>query len=148
MTEVRFYHITRGGVATALPQLISKGLQTGRRIVVRVADDVTAEKIANDLWTFDPDTFIPHGTKSDGNAALQPVWITPASDNPNNANMLLAVGANDYGTIDNIELICDLFDGNDDANVTAARARWKTLQAAGHTLTYWQQGETGWEKKA
>ena len=42
----------------------------------------------------------------------------------------------------------DLFDGNDPAAVEAARERWRQTQAAGHTLTYWQQTEAGWEKKA
>ena len=33
--------------------------------------------------------------------------------------------------------------------VAAARERWRDYKAAGHPLTYWQQGETGgWEKKA
>ena len=42
----------------------------------------------------------------------------------------------------------DLFDGNDPAAVEAARDRWSQAQAAGHSLTYWQQTEAGWEKKA
>jgi len=42
----------------------------------------------------------------------------------------------------------DLFDGNDPAAVEAARERWRQAQAAGHNLTYWQQTQAGWEKKA
>jgi DNA polymerase-3 subunit chi len=38
--------------------------------------------------------------------------------------------------------------GNDPAAVEAARQRWRRAQAGGHTLTYWQQTEAGWEKKA
>ena len=30
----------------------------------------------------------------------------------------------------------------------AARDRWRHAQAAGHSLTYWQQTEAGWQKKA
>ncbi|MBT6825536.1 MAG: DNA polymerase III subunit chi, partial [Rhodospirillales bacterium] len=42
----------------------------------------------------------------------------------------------------------ELFDGNDDEALTAARTRWKTYLDAGHTLTYWQQGDRGgWEQK-
>ena len=41
-----------------------------------------------------------------------------------------------------------MFDGNDEAAVGAARARWRDYDAAGHALTYWQQTESGgWEKK-
>jgi DNA polymerase-3 subunit chi len=40
-----------------------------------------------------------------------------------------------------------MFDGNDEAALAAARARWKAAKEAGHTLTYWQQTEKGWEKR-
>ncbi len=32
--------------------------------------------------------------------------------------------------------------------VAAARLRWTAAKAAGHQVTYWQQGERGWQKKA
>ncbi len=41
----------------------------------------------------------------------------------------------------------DLFDGADAAAVAAARLRWAEAKAAGHALTYWQQGERGWERR-
>ena len=44
--------------------------------------------------------------------------------------------------------VLDLFDGADEAAVAAARRRWATAKAAGHALSYWQQGQRGWEKKA
>jgi DNA polymerase-3 subunit chi len=44
--------------------------------------------------------------------------------------------------------VFDLFDGNDPVAVEAARERWRAAKAAGHTLTYWQQGTRSWEKKA
>ena len=28
-----------------------------------------------------------------------------------------------------------------------ARTQWKAWKDEGHALTYWQQGERGWEKK-
>jgi DNA polymerase-3 subunit chi len=42
---------------------------------------------------------------------------------------------------------CDMFDGNDASAVEAARRRWSEAKAAGHTLTYWQQTASGWEKR-
>ena len=47
------------------------------------------------------------------------------------------------------DLVCELFDGRDEAAVTAARSRWQSYKDAGHDLTYWQQTERGsWEQKA
>jgi len=50
--------------------------------------------------------------------------------------------------LDAFSRCADLFDGSDPAAVEAARDRWRQAQAAGHALTYWQQSESGWEKKA
>jgi DNA polymerase III subunit chi len=36
-----------------------------------------------------------------------------------------------------------MFDGNDEAAVTAARERWKAYKAAGHKLVYFQQSPAG-----
>ena len=148
MPEIRFYHLTRGGIMSALPQLLGKGLQSGRRIIVRVADDKAAEKIATDLWAFDKESFLPHGTKSDGHAADHPIWITPGNDNPNGATMLLTLGAPDPIVTDGFDLICDVFDGADEMALTAARARWAALKDADITRAYYQQTDSGWEKKA
>ena len=42
-----------------------------------------------------------------------------------------------------------LFDGHDAAQVEAAREHWKTMKAAGHAVTYWQQTpDRRWERKA
>ena len=47
------------------------------------------------------------------------------------------------------ERVVYLFDGHDNAEVEAARARWKRDKDSGHELTYWKQNASGgWEKMA
>ena len=42
-----------------------------------------------------------------------------------------------------------LFDGHDEEQLAQARGHWKSLKAAGHQVTYWQQTEgRRWERKA
>jgi DNA polymerase III subunit chi len=42
-----------------------------------------------------------------------------------------------------------MFDGHDEDQLAAARAQWTALKAAGHEVTYWQQGpDRRWQKKA
>ncbi len=42
-----------------------------------------------------------------------------------------------------------LFDGHDTMQLEAAREHWKAMKAAGHDVTYWQQGpDRRWQKKA
>jgi len=149
MTELRFYHLTRRTLEQALPQLLEKTLERGWRAVVLTGAEERAEHLAQHLWTFKPDGFMPHGTAKDGNAADQPIWLTPIDERPNGAQVLFLVDGSESANLGAYELACDLFDGNDDDAVRAARRRWKTAKEAGHSLTYWQQNERGgWEKKA
>ena len=95
-------------------------------------------------------SFLAHGSKADGFPAEQPIYLSAdAAENPNGAKMLVLVDGVSSGNISAFDRVLDVFDGNDSEAVEAARARWRTLQEAGHSLTYWQQTETGgWEKKA
>ncbi len=62
--------------------------------------------------------------------------------------MFLADGM-DTENIAAFERCFDLFDGNDEDALAAARHRWKERKESGHAVTYWQQNDKGgWEKKA
>src|SRR6266446_5077253 len=77
-----------------------------------------------------------------------PIWLSDRADNPNEASMLVLIDGLAAEDLSSFTRCVDLFDGNDPAAVEAARERWRHAQAAGHSLTYWQQTEAGWEKKA
>jgi len=119
----------------------------GYRIVVRAASSERIEHLSALLWTYDDASFLPHGSGRDGNAANQPIWLSERVENPNGAAMLVLVDGVEAEDLASFARCADLFDGNDPAAVEAARERWRRAAAEGHTLTYWQQGETGWEKK-
>ncbi len=148
MTEIRFYHLQTKTLEQALPELLAKGVSTGRRIVVRLSDKNATESLNDLLWVYKQDSFLPHGSAKDGHADLQPVWLTPDNDNPNGADMLVLTKDCQQDEIGAYALCCDIFDGNDEQAVTAARQRWKHFQDQGHSLTYWQQTDKGWEKKS
>ncbi len=148
MAEIRFYHLTARTFEQTLPVLLDRTLQRGWRAVVRVGSEERAENVAGHLWTYSKEGFLPHGTKRDGFAEEQPVWITDQAENPNAAQVLfLGDGAESDGD-GAFATVCDLFDGNDPEAVQAARGRWKRLRDAGHTLVYYQQDEAGaWSEK-
>lgn len=150
MTDVSFYHLQKVGLERALPKLLDKALERGLRAVVVAGSEERVESLNGALWTYDPASFLPHGTKADGFPAEQPIYLaTDAAEPPNGAKMLVLTDGSSISDISAFERVLDVFDGNDAEAVEAARARWKLLQSAGHTLTYWQQTETGgWEKKA
>lgn len=150
MTEVSFYHLQKVGLERALPKLLEKALERGLRAVVVAGSDERVESLNSALWTYDAASFLAHGSKADGFPVEQPIYLTTdAGENPNGAKMLVLTDGVSSSDISMFDRVLDVFDGNDGEAVEAARARWRTLQAAGLSLTYWQQTETGgWEKKA
>ena len=149
MTEVRFYHLQRKTLEQALPQLLEKTLERGWRAVVMAGSEARVEALNGLLWTYTREGFLPHGTKKDGYAERQPVWLTDSDENPNNANVLFLVDGAESSRIGEFDLCCEVFDGRDDLAVAGARDHWKIRKDSGFDLTYWQQTEGGgWEKKA
>jgi DNA polymerase-3 subunit chi len=101
------------------------------------------------LWTYEPDSFLPHGSQKDGHAAQQPIWLTDKDENPNQADTLMLAGTLACGIIDQFELCCILFDGRDEEQISQTRILWKKLKNSGYPLTYWQQSPHGkWELKS
>lgn len=145
--EIRFYHLERSRLEDALPLLLQKSLASGRRAVVRTGSPERTEMLNQHLWTFDPGSFLPHGSRKDGDAALQPVWLTEEEENPNDADVLFLCDGMSCEKLEAFSLICTVFDGNDPELLDMARAQWKAWKDSGPTLTYWQQGASGWEKK-
>lgn len=149
-TEVRFYHLQTQSLEQALPALLSKATSGGRRAVVRFEKTGDLRHYDDALWTYTPESFLPHGISGEGHETLQPILLTATAENPNKSDILIL--CNQQSVPENIadfSLCCDFLDGTDEDAVTHARARWKAYKEAGHEVTYWQQTETGgWDNKA
>ena len=149
MTQIGFYHLTRSPLEQALPRLLDKALAAGYRAVVLAGSLERVEALNDRLWTYESDSWLPHGSRKDGDAALQPIWLTDQDENPNGATILVMCDGARSAAAAGFARCLDLFDGNDDDAVQAARDRWKLWKAEGHDLIYYQQGETGgWIEKA
>lgn len=149
MTQVYFYHLERQPLDDVLPQLLEKSLERGWRVVVQAGSPERAEALASLLWTFSDESFLPHGTRADGFADLQPIWLTAEDENPNAANVRFYVDGAAAGDIDGLTRAVVMFDGHDGEAVERARADWKRFRAAGHEVSYWQQDESGrWQNRA
>lgn len=149
MTEVRFYHLQRTTLEAALPPMLEKTLSRGQRAVVLLGSAERVETLASRLWTYAERSFLPHGTARDGRPEQQPIWLTAEDENPNQAQVLFLADGARAAQIGGFELCVELFDGNDEAAVAEARARWRDHKTAGHKLIYFQQTDEGrWEQKA
>ncbi|MSP81679.1 MAG: DNA polymerase III subunit chi [Alphaproteobacteria bacterium] len=148
MTEVGFYHLRTTPLERALPRLLDKAVQRGMRVVVLADSTERVQQLDMALWTYDPASFLPHGTAADGADDRQPIFLTATQGNPNGATLLVLVDGMDADDLGSYQRCLDVFDGNDEGAVAAARERWRARKAAGHVLAYWQQDDAGnWARK-
>ncbi|HBM90786.1 MAG TPA: DNA polymerase III subunit chi [Rhodospirillaceae bacterium] len=146
MSEIRFYHLTRKRLEQALPELLEKTVERKWRAVVLTDSQQRAEYLAQFLWTYRGDSFLPHGAARDGGGENQPLWITDKDENPNGADVLFLIDGATTQSVPSYRLVCELFDGNNEQAVSLARQRWAAYKNESHTLSYWKQTEKGWEK--
>jgi DNA polymerase III subunit chi len=146
MTEIGFYHLTRSTLAQALPQLLARTLAAGQRALVLGSNVAGLDALSTALWA--QPGWLPHGLASDGDPDLQPIWLTTEAEPLNGARYLFLVDGAETDRLKEYDRAFDLFDGNNPESVAAARIRWKAAKDAGHTLAYWQQTESSWQKKA
>lgn len=150
MSRFDFYHLQNQTLEDVLPKLIEKAYETGKKIKVKIGTEERVEFINTLLWTYNDEAFIPHGSKKDGSAAEQPVWLTNEDNNPNDATMLFLVdgAVASLEEAKNYERIFNIFDGNVQTALEQARSFWKELKTAEQELYYWQQSSSGsWQQK-
>ncbi len=148
MTDVGFYHLDRSPLERALPKLLEKVLDAGKRAVVMAGSEERVDALNAVLWTYEQGSFLPHGSAADGDAAEQPIWLTAEDENPNGAEILVLTDGAVSERVGDYERCLEMFDGKDEAAVAAARKRWAAYRESGYDTTYWQQTERGWEQKA
>ena len=148
MTEIRFYHLQRQRLDEALPALLEKARERGHRIVLQAGSPERVKALDALLWTYRPESFLAHGSGPASTAPDQPIWLTADEERPNGADLLMLVD----GAEADVGLLCALLRDVRRQTTTRrsprARLRWTRYKEAGHALTYWQQGERGWEKRA
>jgi DNA polymerase-3 subunit chi len=150
MTEVLFYHLKGQTPEQVLPPLLQKSLERGWRVVVQASSDERVEALDAHLWTWRDDSFLPHGTGRDAEAAEQPIVLTAGEENPNGATVRFLVdGANMAENATGYERIVMLFDGDDPDAVETARTRWTKAKSTGAEVTYWRADENGrWQRQS
>lgn len=148
MTEIRFYHLERSTLESALPTMLERVLARGQRALVVLGTKERMNALNAHLWTYRPESFLPHGTAEDGAADRQPVFLSTEARAPNGAQVIFLADGAEAQDLAGYELCVELFDGADEAAVAAARRRWRAYKDAGHQLTYWRQGDQGWQKEA
>ncbi|MBY0430438.1 MAG: DNA polymerase III subunit chi [Rhodospirillales bacterium] len=149
MTRIGFYHLQIWPLERALPKLLEKVIERKLKAVVMCGTPERVEQFNALLWTYEPDSWLPHGSARDGEAQLQPVWLTAEDENPNGATVLVLVDGVTSERLGSFERVLNLFNGNLDESLQQARRQWSAWKAQGHELVYHQQTESGgWTEQA
>lgn len=145
--QVDFYHLTRAPIERVLPTIAEKVLAGGGRLLI-VSDEAEARaKLDQLLWTYKPESFLPHAQAGGERDAVQPVLIAQ--------DLGAANGARNVALVDGVwrdeALGFDrAFHFFDEDRIAEARAAWKALaDRDGVERRYWKQDEAGrWQQAA
>lgn len=148
-TEVYFYHLESRTLEQVLPALLERSLERGWRAAVQAASPERVEALNTLLWTYREDSFLPHGADADGTPESQPVYLTDADTNPNDADVRFLVDGASLEVVSGYARVVHIFDGHDPDAVARAREAWAAAKGEGLSVSYWQQDEGGrWQQKA
>jgi DNA polymerase III subunit chi len=148
MADVWFYHLEREPVTSVLPRILAGLHNRGERVCVMGSEKEPLAALSKLLWMVEETTFVPHGLAWDGADERDTICFTVDAYVPNGADHLIYAGMMPQ-SVDGIRRASVFFDGGVEADVMAARTRWKQFREAGHALKYWRQNEAGrWEDQA
>ena len=149
MADISFYHLQNQSLEDSLPKLAERIVSMNAKAVIKVNDKTTAKLLDKALWTYSPESFLPHSVEGTKYPKDQILYITTKDDNPAEATMALMVNGAMIDDIEQYERVLYMFESKQDEVISQARNDYKQFKNAGHTVTYWQQKDQGgWEKKS
>jgi DNA polymerase-3 subunit chi len=150
MTEILFFHLQSRPLEQVLPTILDRAVSRGQKVVVEVSSQERLSALDDHLWSYSDESFLPHVTEAEADAATNPVVLTTRARNPNGASVrICAEGVRIPDALADYERVVLIFDGDDPDALAGAREDWKKVRAAGANASYWQQDDSGrWEKKA
>ena len=139
--QVDFYHLDRSPIERVLPRIAERVIEGGGRLLVVSGDDGLAARLDAHLWSYAPESFLPHGRAGGPGDAGQPVLIAGSTDAANGArNIALADGLWREEAL-GYDRAFYFFDGE---TIAGARIAWKALKGReGVESRYWKQDDGG-----
>ena len=135
-----FYHIEHTSLDAAIAPLIEKCLERKWRVLV-VGHEGTLERLDRTLWTFQDDSFLPHG-RAAKDAVKQPVLLSTEAAPANGARVALLLDGSDADA-GRFERCMVVFDGGDETARAKARQQFKTASDGDAVARYFQQERGG-----
>lgn len=144
--QVDFYHLT-SPLDRVLPRIAERVVATGGRLLIIAEPEAQRTALDRLLWSYAPDSFLPHAQAGAGDDAAQPVLIAGDVSAANAARNVAIVDGQWRDAALDYDRVFHIFD--EDA-IRAARLAWKALgDRDGVERRYWKQNDAGrWEQAA
>ena len=134
MTQVDFYVLPESGsltAYTAVGRIAEKALARGHQIFVQVKDEAEATALHHDLWTYRPESFLPHAIA--GKAEAEPLiigWNDPPSEHDDVLINITGVVPGHFARFGRLAEIV----APDAATIEASREAWRFYRDRGYPL--------------
>ena len=137
---VDFYHLALSPIERVLPRICERLIEGGERLLVVAVPELLAQ-LDEQLWTYAPDAFLPHGRSDKPGAKDQPILLSDQMDPLNGAaNVALADGV----CRDEALSFARSFYFFDNGQLDTARGAWRALKSKAEAeARYWKQNEGG-----
>jgi DNA polymerase III subunit chi len=138
--RIDFYHLTAAPLEKVLPSICEKLLAAGERLLV-VSEAARLPELDRQLWSYAPESFLPHARAGGDRDADQPILLAPEPEAANGArNVALADGRWRDEAL-GFERVFYFFDS---FSIDQARTSWRALKDRdGAERHYWKQDERG-----
>lgn len=145
--QVDFYHLTATPLDRALPSIAERVVASGARLLIVAEGEAQRAALDRLLWSYAPDSFLPHAIAGADNDAAQPVLIAPDVNAANQARHIALVDGQWRDEALTFDRAFHFFDSD---HIRAARDAWKGLAGRERVeRRYWKQNDAGrWEQAA
>jgi DNA polymerase-3 subunit chi len=137
MTEVLFVEVTARRMEMRACEIAERTYTQGKRLQIIVADQSQARRLDDLLWTFRPDSFVPHGLfEEEKDQPPQPVVITTNLEPIPGIETLLMLNYCPIELVGQFSQVIHLIIVDNQERLQASREYWTQLKEAGFTLIH------------
>lgn len=134
MTRINFYRI-RGDETDFACRLVSKVYRRGHQVYVHTAGEAQARQFDDLLWSFRPDSFVPHGLQECKDKA--PVMVGFDREPDGYQDVLVNLSAEVPTFFSRFDRVAELVPA-DDFNRGVARRRYVFYKDRGYSIDYYK----------
>lgn len=142
MTQIDFYLPKEGAKLNRhllACRLTDKALGQGHRVLIHCPTLAECQQMDELLWSFRPESFIPHGLMHQVEAASHPVLISHHEDPDEEEDVLINLGNSLLPFFSRFQRLLEPLDSNPEV-LQKGRERFRTYRERGYPLKHHEMG--------